>query len=242
MGVASGISCLRPLAGYASLMQNLNLTWAQDLGSVTELLSGEFFQPLGRSSSHQMWSSAMVISPLVRGLFGLDWDAAKKQLRINPKMPADWERAKLGHVQMGDIEVTLEMECAGSEFHIRALTQKPEMLCLTANSLPRNNCDTAPAKVHTLTLPLPKVELAIPANLPEPGEQTRQLKVLEEKSGPLSETFVFEAQAGTVYDLPLRLNRRDATVSNAEIRGNTLHMQFQGGQGYVKKTVTFQWY
>jgi len=55
-------------------MQNADLTWSQDLGSVTELLSGRFFQPLGRSSAHQLWSSAMVISPVVRGLLGLTWD------------------------------------------------------------------------------------------------------------------------------------------------------------------------
>jgi len=233
----------RPLAGYASLMQNLNLTWAQDLGSVTELLSGEFFQPLGRSSSHQMWSSAMVISPLVRGLFGLDWDATNRQLRVNPQLPADWDRAKFRNVRVGETDVNLEMERAAGELHVRAITQEPETLCLTASSLPHRACHGAAAKTHNLTVQLPKVELAIPAELPEPGERTMQLKVLEEKWGPLSATFVFEAQAGAVYNLPLRLNRRDATVSNAEIHGgNTLHMQFPSGQGYVKKTVTFQWY
>ncbi len=81
----------RPLSGYAHLMQNAELTWAQDLGAVTELLSGEFFQPLGRSSSHQLWSSAMVISPMLRGLFGLDWDALNHTLRISPHLPADWD-------------------------------------------------------------------------------------------------------------------------------------------------------
>ncbi len=74
----------RPLAGYMHLMQNANLTWAQDLGAVTELLSGDLFQPLGRSSSHQMWSSAMVISPVVRGLLGLDWDALNRTLDREP--------------------------------------------------------------------------------------------------------------------------------------------------------------
>ena len=54
----------RPLAGYAALMRNVDLTWAQDPGFVTEVLSGRFFQPLGRSSSHQLWSSAMVLSCL----------------------------------------------------------------------------------------------------------------------------------------------------------------------------------
>ena len=231
----------RPLAGYASLMQNLNLTWAQDLGSVTELLSGEFFQPLGRSSSHQMWSSAMVISPLVRGLFGLDWDTANKQLRVNPQLPADWDHATFRNVRVGETDVILEMERAAGELHVRAITQKPERLCLTASSLPRKACDAAPEKIHSLTVALPKVELAIPAELPEPGDRTMQLKVLEEKQGPLSATFVFEAQAGSVYNLLARVNREGAKVSNAEMHGKMLSLQFPSGQGYVKKTVTFQW-
>jgi glycogen debranching enzyme len=53
----------RTLSAYAHLMQNADLTWAQDLGSVTELLSGAYFQPFGRSTTHQLWSSAMVLRP-----------------------------------------------------------------------------------------------------------------------------------------------------------------------------------
>jgi hypothetical protein len=36
----------RTLSGYAHLMQNANLTWEQDLGAVTELLSGDYFAPV----------------------------------------------------------------------------------------------------------------------------------------------------------------------------------------------------
>ncbi len=68
----------QPLAGYQMLMENANLTRAQDLGAVTELLSGDYFVPFGRSTSHQLWSSAMVITPTLRGLFGIDIDAQKE--------------------------------------------------------------------------------------------------------------------------------------------------------------------
>ncbi|HTD53741.1 MAG TPA: hypothetical protein VK670_00060, partial [Silvibacterium sp.] len=50
----------RTLSGYAHLRQNADLIWSQDLGSATELLSGQFFQPLGRSTAHQLWSAAMI--------------------------------------------------------------------------------------------------------------------------------------------------------------------------------------
>jgi len=226
----------QPLSGYASLMQNLNLTWAQDLGSVTELLSGEFFQPLGRSSSHQLWSSAMVVSPLVRGLFGLDWDAVTKHLRVNPHLPAEWDRAKLRNVQVGTLSVDLEMERAAGGLRVRAITKTAETLCLN------NACDAAPTAIRGVMVALPAVEVGIPATLPEPGERTRQLKALREEGGERSAAFSFEAQAGASYDLPLRLNRAGISVEGARISGGKLHLEFPGhDSGYVKETVTFKW-
>src|SRR6185437_4022221 len=102
-----------PLAGYADLMQNAKQTTNQDLGAVTELLSGAFFAPMGRSTSHQLWSSAMVISPVIRGLFGLDWDAAGKKLVVTPNLPAEWDKAKLHHVPFAGRNLDLEMTREG---------------------------------------------------------------------------------------------------------------------------------
>ena len=84
----------QPLAGYRMLMENANLTWAQDLGADTELLSGDFFVPFGRSTSHQLWSSAMVITPTLRGLFGISIDAQTKTITVNPHLPASWDHAQ----------------------------------------------------------------------------------------------------------------------------------------------------
>ena len=45
------------------LMANALLTFQGALGYVTELLSGDFNAPFGRSSHHQVWSEAMVVTP-----------------------------------------------------------------------------------------------------------------------------------------------------------------------------------
>jgi glycogen debranching enzyme len=89
-----------PLAGYQLLMENANLTRAQDLGAVTELLSGDFFVPFGRSTSHQLWSSAMVITPALRGLFGISIDAEKKTITVNPRLPAGWNQAEVRNLPL----------------------------------------------------------------------------------------------------------------------------------------------
>src|SRR4029078_10193260 len=79
----------RPHVGYQALMANALLTCPWALGYVTELLSGEFHAPFGRSSHHQVWSEAMVVSPLVRGLLGLEVGDAGPRLSFAPQLPAD---------------------------------------------------------------------------------------------------------------------------------------------------------
>jgi glycogen debranching enzyme len=127
----------RPLAGYQHLMQNAGLTWSQDLGAVTELLSGEFFQPLGRSSSHQVWSSAMVVTPALSGLFGLDWDALHHTLRLAPNLPVTWDTAHLRNVPLGDAQVDLDFSRQGGKLVVRAKSASSE-ICLAPQSAPRD--------------------------------------------------------------------------------------------------------
>ncbi len=190
----------RPLSGYAHMMQNLDLTWAQDLGSVTELLSGEFYQPLGRSSSHQMWSSAMIVTPLLRGLFGLDWNAANKTLHVMPHLPADWDHARLRNVQLGSASVNLEYRRTGAEWTITAESDSP--VCLTTGN---RSCK------QTVSVVSPAVEIGIPAVLPQQGSRTQQLKVLREERQENKAAFTFEAQGGSIFDLYVRLNRPQDT-------------------------------
>ncbi len=231
----------RPLSAYAHLLQNADLTWAQDLGSVTELLSGDFFQPLGRSSSHQMWSSAMIIAPMLRGLFGLDWDAPNHTLRVAPQLPADWDRARLRNVMLGSINLELEYERNGGQLIVRAKTSRPESFCLLNQSAADAPCKAASAPVRTLVIPLKPIELALPAALPEQGAATAQLKVLNEQFSARQAVFTFEATGLSSYDLPIRLNRSHVTVKGAEVSQGKLHLQFPQGAGYQGKTVTFVW-
>ena len=51
-------------------MQNVDLTSAPDPGAVTELLSGEFFAPSGAAPLINSGPRPVVVSPVLRGLFG----------------------------------------------------------------------------------------------------------------------------------------------------------------------------
>src|SRR5205814_9227332 len=84
----------RPLAGLQALMANGLLTFPGALGYVTELLSGDFATPFGRSSHHQVWSEAMVVTPAVRGMLGIEPDDGGRALRVAPALPANWDRVE----------------------------------------------------------------------------------------------------------------------------------------------------
>ncbi len=92
----------RPHAGFQALMANALLTETDALGSVTELLSGDFNRAFGRSSHHQIWSEAMVSLPVVRGLFGVEIRDGGTTLRFSPQLPANWNTASITDVYAGD--------------------------------------------------------------------------------------------------------------------------------------------
>jgi glycogen debranching enzyme len=67
----------RAMPAYFNLRANALLATDGALGHFSEVLSGDYYQSFATSSPHQIWSSAMVISPILRGMFGLQPDAEK---------------------------------------------------------------------------------------------------------------------------------------------------------------------
>lgn len=233
----------RPLAGYSALMRNIDLTWAQDPGFVTEVLSGKFFQPLGRSSSHQLWSSAMVLSPAIRGLFGIDVDAPHRTLHLQPHLPATWDSAEIRNVRVGDdlYKITLKRD----RTHLLATVQSahPTVLCINTST---EVCNDHPATSRTITLPLPPVEVSLPEQqLPEVGSPTTQSRVIDESYQPDHLLLTLEGLAGTTVDLFLRKNAPTPSskhtgnikIEGAETIGDKLRVTFPQGSGFVSQQV-----
>ncbi len=239
----------RPLAGYAALMRNVDLTWAQDPGFVTEVLSGKFFQPLGRSSSHQLWSSAMVLTPAIRGLFGVEADAVHRTLRLQPQLPANWDSAELDNVRVGDDFYTVTLKRGRGQLLATVRSAQETVLCLTAQATV-SVCHDRAAAEHTLSLPLPAVEVSLDGQeLPEAGAATRQPRVIEESYQAESLALTLEGLGGTTAELSLRRNserlqgKGDASVKveGAERVGDKLKVAFPAGTGFVSQRIRISW-
>lgn len=235
-----------PISGYAHLMQNVNLTWAQDLGSVIELLSGEFYQAPGRSTAHQLWSSAMVISPILRGMFGLDWNAAADTLSVTPHLPADWMSATIHRVPLGTHHIDLRFQRKGQEMIVQSSRSQDDRS--TANIHLQSQTPGTNVEGDRLRIPLPPVEVAIREELPAFGEKTRQLKVLDEQITSHGLKLTLAAPALSRQTLLLRENAanlkaqtQDAEIGSSQNGLRTLAVIFPAGDGYVTKTVSISW-
>jgi len=148
----------QPLAGYRLLMENANLTKSQDLGAVTELLSGDYFVPFGRSTSHQLWSSAMVITPTLRGLFGIDIDAQTKTITVNPHLPATWTRATIKHLNLPDGQTDISFSKRGDHLQVEMEGPVPKGWKIS-NDIQNVSETSDVTTLSTVDIPLPPLEV-----------------------------------------------------------------------------------
>lgn len=198
----------REFPAYFNLRSNALLGVDGALGHFTEVLSGDYYQSFSTSSPHQIWSAAMVVSPILRGMFGLQTDAGEHQITLAPHIPADWTSFAIHHVYVGKTSVdfqygktldniTLEITRSGqgdcSIDFSPALSLRTQVLSVRMNDKP------VPFKVepnaHDQHLHI-RVPLNGPANLvirlkndfgldlsnelPPLGSASRELRVLDE--------------------------------------------------------------
>jgi glycogen debranching enzyme len=95
----------RELPAYSNLRANALMAADGSLGHFTEVLSGDYYEGFSSSSPHQIWSAAMVVSPILRGMFGLQTDAQNRQITLSPHVPANWTSFALRNVRVGQIGV-----------------------------------------------------------------------------------------------------------------------------------------
>jgi glycogen debranching enzyme len=97
----------RTFPAYSNLRANALLGLDGPLGHFTEVLSGDYYQGLSTSSPHQIWSAAMVVSPMLRGMLGLDANGVTHQVRLAPHVPADWDSFRVGKVSIEGCTLSL---------------------------------------------------------------------------------------------------------------------------------------
>jgi glycogen debranching enzyme len=220
----------RSHVGYQALMANALLTYTSALGYVTELLSGDFNQPFGRSSHHQVWSEAMVVTPVVRGLLGIEVSGGGRKLRFAPQLPANWDHVEARQVAVGKSKYDLALQRLAGRMTINITHSgsDPDTLDLTlAPSFPLD------ARIRAVEIQGRNIDF----QTSRIGDRLRALVNFEMREQSVEVTFVYD-EGSDVYVTPeipapgaesqgLRVLR-----SIAQVNGLRLLLEGRGGRTY----------
>lgn len=224
----------RTQPAYANLRSNALLAFDGSLGHVTEVLSGAEYEPLATSSPHQIWSAAMVISPILRGLLGLDQDAVAHTLTFAPHVPANWTTFAIRNVAVGPASLDLRFQKTATDINLDvtqngatdtilnfepAVSLRAKILAVELNGHPAefhvqpNDFDQhvivhlpLHAKTNTIRIRL-KNDFAVSynSNLPTLGEDSSGLRILSESWSPQRDALTLELSGKTGSTYDLQL-------------------------------------
>jgi hypothetical protein len=96
-------------------------------GHMHEVLNGDAFIPERESVPDQSWSSAAFLSSAVRGVLGLEVDAAKRQLRFAPRLPQEWDTLRVRRVDLAGARVDLALRISREVLQLDIENSGPAM-------------------------------------------------------------------------------------------------------------------
>lgn len=228
----------RPHVGFQALMANALLTRQGAEGYVTELLSGDFNAPFGRSSHHQIWSEAMVITPAVRGLLGLETSDAGRALRFAPQLPANWNQLEVRNVALGDALYSLNYERVAGRIKITIKRQKTKSVVSTTGANNPPVVSVAPAmpldaRVRNVTLQGRPVTFK--TTRPTGDVQRPEISFVAEL--PVTEVVFDYDEGSDVYLTPQTLSRGETNqglrILRSRAGAGVLHLSLEGRGGHT---------
>jgi glycogen debranching enzyme len=222
----------RALPAYSNLRANALLALDGSLGHVTEVLSGDYYQPISTSSPHQIWSAAMVVSPMLRGMLGLETDATSHRIVFTPHIPADWTSLHVRNLRLGDStldltyrkttdSVSLDVKRTGGsdctfEFapaiSLRTMilgaevNGRPVAVHTQANAIDQHASVRFPVTAGTSTVRVRTRNdfgLALTSSLPALGSSSRGLRIVSESWSPQHDSLSLEVSGLAGYGYDL---------------------------------------
>jgi hypothetical protein len=148
----------------------------------------------------------MVITPTLRGLFGIDIDAQTKTITVNPHLPREWYRmnpeVKGLRTPDGTFNLTFDLQDYGVRIIYRAEGMQGWKLRSDSEA-----SRPASGDPRELIISAPIVEIGLPIELTccnlLPGSRTIAPRVLHEEHSKNSVMLVVEGPAGSAASLPV---------------------------------------
>lgn len=245
-----------PLAGKFALDAIARTGFDESLGRNPEVISGRLYKPLDTAVPQQFFATSMVLTPLIRGLLGLDIDAPAHKVVIAPHLPPDWDSVRVDNVPVGreqlDIAIRRSAGRVVSELTRRgAAAGAPPLDVAFSPALPlgattRLHVEETPGDVHATAQGLLRDRLVLdvtysggwsivpPAMPARIGQRSEAPRVLSERMANGQYVVALEGLAGRTYGFRLR------EFGKPE-RGVDVQFPPAGANadGYTRRTLTF---
>ena len=155
----------------------------------------------------------MVITPTLRGLFGITIDAQSKTITVNPHLPANWDHAEIKNLPIGDQTVDLHFVRDKGAVVVslggtgRGVTLVPQ----NRTASPKPEARGPKAKTRTAgsnsLIPDQPVQIAPVFQPPLPGGRAQFPRIVNEEYSGRALTLMIEGlrrQRGALSPCPLR--------------------------------------
>ena len=214
-------------AGHFALNAIVRTGFDDALGRNPEVLSGRLYKPLDTSVPHQFFATSMVVTPLVRGLLGIEVDAPAGMVTIAPHLPAEWDVVHVRHVAVGDARLsfvirregrslTLDVSKQGSTRPIRVIFAPALPVGATVSRADSLRAEVLPGAV------VARVELevrdsaratvrwtggweaAVPPAQARIGDRSASLRLTSERLVSGRYQLTLQGRAGQTYEIRLR--------------------------------------
>ena len=108
-------------AGLFALQAIAHTGFDQSLGRNPEVISGRLYKPLDTAVPHQFFATSMVLTPLLRGLLGIDVNVPRGRVTLAPHLPPGWDSVSVDNVPAGrgTISFTLRRTAGGMTAAVR---------------------------------------------------------------------------------------------------------------------------
>ncbi|TMG79758.1 MAG: hypothetical protein E6H78_19885, partial [Betaproteobacteria bacterium] len=208
-----------PAAGKFALDAIARTTFDESRGRNPEVISGRLYKPLDTAVPQQFFATSMVLTPLIRGLLGIDVDADRRSLALSPHLPPDWDSVAVDNIPVGPSRVDVRLTRRRSGWHAELVRRGPANMPLAvtfAPALPLDASTSAPVDptsgdVHAaardtlrdrLTLDVPFTggwSIVAPPTRAAIGERSLAARVLSERLVDGRYVATLEGRAGRTY-------------------------------------------
>ncbi|MEP7326353.1 MAG: galactose-1-epimerase [Gemmatimonadota bacterium] len=187
-------------------------------GRNPEVISGRFYKPLDTAVPQQFFATSMVLTPLIRGLLGIDADAPAHRLTLAPHLPPEWDSVAVENIPFGPgtIDVRLTRSSTGIQAELWRRGGNGGIDVAFSPALPLGSVTSAmkiqtPGDIHatvqgilgdSLTLEVPYSggwSIVPPESRPAIGDRSTAARVLSERMVNGAYTVALEGRAGWSY-------------------------------------------